>query len=535
MASVTVLNNNEPGRTISLEGDRFILGRASDCDVLLDTPVASRQHACIVREGSAYYVEDLQSRNGTFLNGQRIEGRTQLKAKDRIKIADVELLFEVEAPRAPTNPKLPAELTPAPPENPGTFRGPDKAPEVRPFSAPAAAAPTQDDIEIPQPGALRPDLENAALIQRTLLLGRPSIDLRSMLRADAVSIPSLEVGGDFYDFFAYDQILDVVIGDVMGKGIQAALLGAATRLHFLRAINNLLASNPTRLPEPKDILGLVVAEVYRHFAELSTYVTLCYARFDLREHRAQIIDCGHTQTIHVANDGTRALLQGENVPLGWLRTDNYDGFTVPLDTGDVFFFYTDGLTEASKDGEEFGKERLANLVRSLHRLGPRELVDKVSGDIVAFTAPQRPKDDVTCLAVQILDPNRSRGALREKIEITSDPRQAPRAQELLRDVCQKSPDLVTFVDDLTQLQHAVGDVLHHIAVHAYDRQKDKTIRIEASLFVNRFSVRIFHRGEGFEIETEPALQAARQAVDTAQSSLTAYGEHCVYLQKWLKQ
>jgi anti-sigma regulatory factor (Ser/Thr protein kinase) len=136
--------------------------------------------------------------------------------------------------------------------------------------------------------------------------------------------------------------------------------------------------------------------------------------------------------------------------------------------------------------------------------------------------------------VQILDPNRSRGALRDKIEITSDPRQAPRAQALLREVCQMSPDLTTFLNDLNQLQHAVGEVLKYIAEHAYGGQTDRPIRVEASLFVNRFSVRIYHRGEGFDFATAKPVQGLLQLVDAAQCSLSALGERCVFLQKWLK-
>jgi sigma-B regulation protein RsbU (phosphoserine phosphatase) len=518
VASLTVVSGKTPGQTIALNRERLVLGRALDCDVVLETHAASRQHACIVRDGDAYYVEDLKSRNGTFYNGLPVLERTLLRANDRIQIADWELSFQPDTasqvdPRAATGEFDEVEAAPAAPQAP----------------------PATERREHAHARERHPDLEKAAHIQRTLLLGRPTIDLRSQLRADAVSVPSLEVGGDFYEFFAYDQVLDVVLGDVMGKGIQAGMLGAATRMHLLRAVNNLLASNPTRLPDPKDILGLVVADVYRHFTGLSTFVTLVYARFDLREHRAHIIDCGHTKTIHVRGDGSHTLLQGENVPLGFLRADDYDGFTVPLDINDVFFFYTDGITEARRGEEDFGEARLVERVSALHRYSPREIVEKVSEEAIAFSAPEPPKDDVTCLAVQMLDPNRSRGALRDKVEITSDPRQAPRAQELLRQVCLSSPDPVTFADDLAQLQQAVSEVLSHIAVHAYGGQRDKMLRVEASLFGNRFSVRIFHRGEEFDGTKEPALQATCRRVDSMQCARQAYGEHCVHLQKWLKR
>src|SRR5262249_25854540 len=103
---------------------------------------------------------------------------------------------------------------------------------------------------------LKRDIEIAQRIQKTLLLGQPPVDLHS-LRAAALSIPSFQIDGDFYDFYAHDQHLDVVIGDVMGKGIPAALVGAATKHHFLRAANHLLAADPGRIPEPREMLTIV--------------------------------------------------------------------------------------------------------------------------------------------------------------------------------------------------------------------------------------------------------------------------------------
>src|SRR5207237_8229961 len=75
---------------------------------------------------------------------------------------------------------------------------------------------------------LRRDIEIAQRIQQTLLLGQPPLDLHA-LRAAALSIPSFLIDGDFYDFYAHDQHLDVLIGDVIGKGIPAAPVRAANK------------------------------------------------------------------------------------------------------------------------------------------------------------------------------------------------------------------------------------------------------------------------------------------------------------------
>ena len=125
-------------------------------------------------------------------------------------------------------------------------------------------------------------------IQQTLLLEQPPQDLPGV-RAAALTIPSQRIDGDFYDFFNHrDRCLDVIVGDVMGKGIPAALLGAATKSHFLQALSRLISlSEPGTLPEPKDIVTLAHSEVARQLIELESFVTVCYARLDLVEPAAR--------------------------------------------------------------------------------------------------------------------------------------------------------------------------------------------------------------------------------------------------------
>ena len=95
-------------------------------------------------------------------------------------------------------------------------------------------------------------------IQQTLLQGQPPQDLPGIGVA-AFTMQSLRIGGDFYDFFKHnDHCLDVIIGDVMGKGIPAALMGAAIKNRFVRAINHLIAKEGIgRIPEPEEIVRLV--------------------------------------------------------------------------------------------------------------------------------------------------------------------------------------------------------------------------------------------------------------------------------------
>ena len=96
MAILQVLKGMTPGQQFTLEGEKAILGRHPDCDIVLDVGAVSRQHAQILQIDADFYVEDLKSRNGTFVNGEQIHDRRLLEDNDRIKICDLLFTFHRE-------------------------------------------------------------------------------------------------------------------------------------------------------------------------------------------------------------------------------------------------------------------------------------------------------------------------------------------------------------------------------------------------------------------------------------------------------
>jgi hypothetical protein len=100
MAKLVVVRGENQGASIALDRGSMVLGRRSDCEIVLSHKAAARCHARIVREGDDYYLEDLNSRNGTWLNGARIHGRVPLRQGDRIRIAEHELVFDSPEPSA---------------------------------------------------------------------------------------------------------------------------------------------------------------------------------------------------------------------------------------------------------------------------------------------------------------------------------------------------------------------------------------------------------------------------------------------------
>jgi sigma-B regulation protein RsbU (phosphoserine phosphatase) len=342
-------------------------------------------------------------------------------------------------------------------------------------------------------------------IQQTLLLDQPPRDVPGVHVA-ALTIPSQRIDGDFYDFFKHrDDCLDVIVGDVMGKGIPAALLGAATKSHFLQALSRLISlAAPGTLPEPKDIVTLAHSEVARQLIELESFVTVCYARFDLERRTIDFVDCGHTATIHFrASTGTCTTLQGENLPLGVREREIHEQIRVPLDSGDVLLFYSDGLTETRNGaGELFGIERLAECVRLHGRLEPEALIDQIRQAAVAFSNSETFGDDLTCVAVRIED--RERPQCRAELEISSDLSELARARAFVREVCHTLPGPALDEDSVSQLELAITEALSNVMRHAYHGRTDQQIQLDAEAFADRLVLRIHHLGETFD----PAAVAA---------------------------
>jgi sigma-B regulation protein RsbU (phosphoserine phosphatase) len=388
--------------------------------------------------------------------------------------------------------------------------------------------------------------EIGAKIQQTLLLGQPPQHLPGV-RVAALTIPSQQIDGDFYDFFEHDdRLLDIVVGDVMGKGVPAALLGAAIKSYFLRALSRRISFlDREKLPEPEEIVTLVQAQVTKQFIGLEIFATLCYARFDLKRRRVDFVDCGHTKTIHFRQGtGTCEMLEGENMPLGFSEREIYQQVSVPLDKGDVFFFYSDGVTEAQNDaGEFFGIERLVELIRTNGELEPAELVDRVRMAVVAFSRSEKFADDLTCVAVRLDDAAAESPIAHAELEVSSDLSQLATIRAFVRRFCRELPSPALSEDHIDQLELAVTEAASNIMKHAYRGRTDQRIQIEADGFADRISLRLYYLGEGFDPETvaPPAFDGSRQggfgvyiiarSVDEVRYSRDERGRNCICLKK----
>ena len=205
--------------------------------------------------------------------------------------------------------------------------------------------------------------------------------------------PAKEVGGDFYDFFRLDSHrVGIVIADVSGKGVPAALF-MATTCTLLQAI-----------VQYADTPGRVLASV-NDFLEQNNdeqlFVTIFYGVLDERTGRFTYANGGHNPPILSDGDGVRTLEITGGMLLAMFGGIDYAETHVDLEPGARLVLYTDGVTEAfNADLEEFGERRLMDCIRAFPEQGPERDMTDLLAAVEAFAGEQPQSDDITCVVLR---------------------------------------------------------------------------------------------------------------------------------------
>lgn len=214
-----------------------------------------------------------------------------------------------------------------------------------------------------------------------------------------------EVGGDFFDVFPLRDRAGragIVIADVTGKGIAAALLMAFARPLIRSAIDQ--ARDPLLALERTN---KILVEERRS----ALFITALCATIDLRTHVMRLANAGHEPPLIVPGDGRPLRWLGGSGPLvGAFAALNLEPCEVQLAPGDLVLLYTDGVTDMrAPDGDRFGDERLVASVERAREGTAQEVVDALAADLRAFQGSEPAADDVTIVAVR-REPRRGRGA-----------------------------------------------------------------------------------------------------------------------------
>jgi sigma-B regulation protein RsbU (phosphoserine phosphatase) len=238
--------------------------------------------------------------------------------------------------------------------------------------------------------AMERELELAATIQRYIL--PKAIPDVAGVEIATFSKPARQVGGDYHAFFQRDGILTMVVADVAGKSMPAALLVSA-----LHAAMHLLFAEGREL-------GDVATELNRHIHQWSAenkFVTMIMVSIDIENETIQFVNAGHNPCYILAGERIEQM-KSHGLPVGILGMSKYMTQTRPFPAGSAVVLYSDGITEAENAaGEEFENERLETLLHEHIHAGATELRDRIAAAVETFTGEAPQKDDETLVIARV--------------------------------------------------------------------------------------------------------------------------------------
>lgn len=241
-------------------------------------------------------------------------------------------------------------------------------------------------------GRMAEELRLASNVQRSLL---PAPVQHARLELAREFIPFREIGGDYYDFLTPGpNHLALAIGDVMGKGVPAALLSA-----------NLKASVRAQLQGAGLAPADLVARVNRLFWDLTPnglFASLFFAVFDLEAGAVEYVNAGHHYPFVVRSDGAVEELSEGGTLLGLVEESTYVSGRLPVRADDVLVFYTDGVTDrSSRDGEMYGVERLKEAAVRNRKDPARIALYSILGEVQGWSGGLPAEDDATLVVARV--------------------------------------------------------------------------------------------------------------------------------------
>jgi hypothetical protein len=242
------------------------------------------------------------------------------------------------------------------------------------------------------------ELEIARSIQMRFLPAMPPVFPK--LDIACFCKPAMEVGGDYYDFIRHDESrLGVVIGDVSGKGVSAAF--------FMTMAKGIIKALSRINPSPKSLLSDMNSVFYENTPK-EVFISLIYGFFDVENNTLIFARAGHNPLIvRKSVGGTPEFLHPRGLAIGLEKGDIFSATieekALPIQAGDVFMFYTDGISEAmNKNGDEFGEERLSQLVSQYAPESATAILDKITQEVTRFASGATQHDDFTMVVVKVV-------------------------------------------------------------------------------------------------------------------------------------
>ena len=244
--------------------------------------------------------------------------------------------------------------------------------------------------------SIKGDLAVAREIQQAILprIFPPFPEEVSHMDIAASMNAAKDVGGDFYDFFRIDDDrIGFVIADVSGKGVPAAI--------FMAVARTLIRATGIRGVSPSECISYSNALLAKESVNYM-FVTVFYGIYNIRTGEVTYTNAGHNPPyLMKANGSIQPLPMTKDIIAGAIDDFQFTEETISLEQGDTLLLYTDGVTEATDpDLNEYGEERLQQLLGQLVKSDCQQIIDTVRSDVKAFAREAEQSDDITLLAIK---------------------------------------------------------------------------------------------------------------------------------------
>ncbi len=361
------------------------------------------------------------------------------------------------------------------------------------------------------------ELSVGSTIQQSLLFGKPPTGLEGVSVA-CFTEASNGVDGDFYTFTEINpRCFEVLTGDVMGKGVTAALIAAGIKNTYYKTFTTLMSQRLGKTaPTPGEIINAVHAIITPELMRIESFVTLSLVRVNRQENTVTWVNAGHTPSLLVRNDGQKVLeLLGDNLPVGVVANEVFVEHVTPIDIGDALLLYSDGISEATdSDKNEYGLDR----IKTILSLGqetqshPSMTLNSLRSDLSHHTGNKGPADDSTAIFIRI-NPLRhgARGTLldRRAPEFFEIPRQLDQLGVIRQKIAQVAGDQSeTFVH---MLQLAAFEAATNIIRHAPEHLKNAPLTVSVARNLRAIFVELIYEGEPFVPTSAPSPDFSGQS------------------------
>ena len=266
--------------------------------------------------------------------------------------------------------------------------------EILEFFADAAAISLEKAIlhhQILEKKKLEEQMQMAKDVQASLLPAQspeiPGYDI------SGICIPTFDIGGDYYDYIPIDDNkIAIVIADVSGDGIPAALIMASFRAMLRNQLKSIL-----NLSDLMHFLNQQIPDVSRK----RDFITTFFGELDFINHEFHFINCGHNPPILIKSDGKIIMLETGGPSLNIIKDAEFRSDVIKIDEGDQIILYTDGVIEIfGKNSKEYGLGRLKELVIENKNKSSAELINCVVNSTREFSGRKLYRDDFTIVVLK---------------------------------------------------------------------------------------------------------------------------------------